>query len=576
MRALLRFWPDIRARLWVYSLVMVLTLIANAISLATPMLTGHIIDGPIAHRDPAGLWWPAAAILAVGIAEASALWARRRMVAGVVSEWEVTWRGRLFSRLLYLRVGRHDAWDSGQLLSRATQDMSQLRRFFAFGGPFMLVTPVTIVIGTVMLWLIHPLFGLTVIGMAIPLTGAIALLEGRYRRTSRASQDTMGEITTNVEESILGIRILRSFGRSSWASQRFSELSHRLAGCEVHLAKLDSWMWATMLMLPAAAQVVMLGLGAWGVLEGWVTIGQVVAALTITWILRMPIEMLGFLLADFLISITAAQRYWEVLDEEIGIEDPTGGIDDAAAVPSAEGRLEFADVGFTFDDGESPLLHDVNLTVEPGETLALVGPTGSGKSTVVSLIPRLHDVTSGAITIDGRDIRAIPLNSLRGLVSFAFEDPILFSDTIRANVEMGAPGAGDDEIEQALRIAAAWDFVQDLPEGLETQVGEQGLSLSGGQRQRVALARAIIGKPRVLVMDDPLSAVDVDTEDRVQRALAEVLPDSTTIVVAHRPSTALLADRVAVLDGGTVVETGTHRELTAHSTTYRNLMGAQV
>lgn len=319
----------------------------------------------------------------------------------------------------------------------------------------------------------------------------------------------------------------------------------------------------------------MLGLGAWGVLEGWVTIGQVVAALTITWILRMPIEMLGFLLADFLISITAAQRYWEVLDEDIGIEDPAGGIDDAAAVPSAEGRLEFTRVGFTFDDGERPLLHDVNLTVEPGETLALVGPTGSGKSTVVSLIPRLHDVTSGAITIDGRDIRDIPLNALRGLVSFAFEDPILFSDTIRANVEMGAPGASEDEIEQALRIAAAWDFVQALPDGLETQVGEQGLSLSGGQRQRVALARAIIGKPRVLVMDDPLSAVDVDTEDRVQRALAEVLPDSTTIVVAHRPSTALLADRVAVLDGGTVVETGTHRELTANSATYRNLMGAQ-
>lgn len=463
----------------------------------------------------------------------------------------------------------------GQLLSRATQDMSQLRRFFAFGGPFMLVTPVTIVIGTVMLWLIHPLFGLIVVGMAIPLTGAVALLEGRYLRASRASQDTMGEITTNVEESILGIRILRSFGRSSWASQRFSEISHRLAGHEVRLAKLDSWMWLSMLLLPAAAQVVMLGLGAWGVLEGWVTIGQVVAALTITWILRMPIEMLGFLLADFLTSITAAQRYWEVLDEDIGIEDPTGGIDDAAAVPPAEGRLEFAGVGFTFDDGERPLLHDVNLTVEPGETLALVRPTGSGKSTVVSLIPRLHDVTSGAITIDGRDIRDIPLNALRGLVSFAFEDPILFSDTIRANVEMGAPGAGDSEIEHALRIAAAWDFVQDLPEGLETQVGEQGLSLSGGQRQRVALARAIIGKPRVLVMDDPLSAVDVDTEDCVQRALAEVLPDSTTIVVAHRPSTALLADRVAVLDGGTVVETGTHRELTANSTTYRNLMGAQ-
>lgn len=574
MRALLRFWPDVRARIWVYSLVMVLTLIANAISLVTPVLTGHIIDGPIAHRDIGGLWLPAAGILAVGLAEASALWARRRLVAGVVSESEVTWRSRLFSRLLYLRVGRHDAWDSGQLLSRATQDMSQLRRFFAFGGPFILVTPVTIIIGTVMLGFIHPMFALIVIAMAVPLTAAIGFIEGRYRDASRSAQDAMGEVTTNVEESILGIRVLRSFGRSGWASQRFSEISHRLAGYEVRKAKLDSWIWVSMQLLPAAAQVVMLAVGAWGVIHDWVTIGQVVAALTITWIIRMPVEMLGFLMADLLMSITAAQRYWDVLDEDLGIEDPGGGIDDAAAAPDADGLLEFRDVGFAFDDGRGPLLHDVNLTVRPGETLALVGQTGSGKSTLAALVPRLHDVTAGAITVDGRDVRDLPLSSLRGLVSFAFEDPILFSDTVRANVEMGAPGADDAAVEEALRIAAAWDFVQELPEGLDTQVGEQGLSLSGGQRQRVALARAIIGRPRVLVMDDPLSAVDVDTEDRVQRALAEVLPDSTTIVVAHRPSTAMLADRVAVLSEGTIVEVGPHRELTAHSPVYRDLMGA--
>ncbi|SMX73003.1 ATP-binding cassette, subfamily B [Brevibacterium iodinum ATCC 49514] len=574
MRPLLRFWPDLRSRIGVYVLVLVLTLLANGIQLIVPVITGHIVDGPIAHRDLSGLWLPVLGVLFIGIAEAVGMWARRMVVAPVVSHWEVTWRSRLFDRLQYTSVAIHDSWESGQLLSRAVNDLSQLRRFFAFGLPFLLSTPIVLAVGTVMLVIMQPVFGLIMVIMAVPAIIAVAVFEKHYRETSRRSQDTMGELTTDVEESIQGIRILKSFGRSPWAAERFSEISTRLKSLEIRKAKLDSWLWSVLLLLPTLAQAAIVAVGTWGVIEGWTTIGTVVAAVTISMVLRMPIEMLGFLLADALMALTAAGRYWEVIDIRHDITDADGGVDDAPAVGRYRGKLRFDDVDFHFADTERLTLRGLDLTIEPGQTLALVGATGSGKTTLASLVPRLQDVSAGTVSIDDVDIRDMPVNELRHLVSVSFEDPILFSTSVAENVEMGAPGASEEEIWEALEIAAAKDFVFRLPDGLDTQVGEQGLSLSGGQRQRLALARAVIARPRILVLDDPLSAVDVDTEDRVQRALRVILPDSTTLIIAHRPSTAALADVVAVLDEGRIAALGTHEELLESSKLYRELMGA--
>ena len=329
-----------------------------------------------------------------------------------------------------------------------------------------------------------------------------------------------------------------------------------------------------LLLLPTLAQAAIVAVGTWGVVQGWTTVGTVVAAVTISMVLRMPIEMLGFLLADALMALTAAGRYWEVIDLRHDITDADGRVDDDPEVGRYRGQLSFEDVSFHFSDTDRLTLDHLDLRIEPGQTLALVGATGSGKTTLASLVPRLQDVTSGTVSIDGVDIRTMPVNELRHLVSVSFEDPILFSASVAENVEMGAPGADEEEIWEALEIASAKDFVSRLPEGLDTQVGEQGLSLSGGQRQRLALARAVIGRPRILVLDDPLSAVDVDTEDRVQRALREILPDSTTLIIAHRPSTAALADVVAVIDGGRIAAQGTHEELLESSPLYRELMGA--
>ncbi|MGO2843877.1 MULTISPECIES: ABC transporter ATP-binding protein [Brevibacterium] len=574
MRPLLRFWPDLRSRIGVYIAVLALTLLANGIQLIIPLITGHIIDGPIAHRDLSGLWLPVLGVLLIGIAEAVALWARRMLVAPVVAQWEITWRSRLFDRLQYTSVAIHDSWESGQLLSRAINDLSQLRRFFAFGIPFLVTTPLIIIIGTIILTFLQPVFGLIMLIMAVPTIATVTVFEKRYREASRRSQDTVGEITTEVEESIQGIRILKSFGRSPWAAQRFSLLSRKFQGLEVRKAKLDSWFWSVLILLPTLAQAAIVAVGTWGVVQGWTTIGTVVAGVTISMVMRMPIEMLGFLLADALMALTAAARYWEVIDIRHDITDTDGKIADAPDVRRYQGELDFEDVDFHFADTDRETLKNLNLHIAPGQTLAIVGATGSGKTTLASLVPRLQDVTGGSVRIDGTDIRDLPVNEVRNLVSVSFEDPILFSTSVAENVSMGAPGVDDAAIWQALEITAAKDFVERLPEGLDTQVGEQGLSLSGGQRQRLALARAVIGAPRILVLDDPLSAVDVDTEDRVQRSLREILPDSTTLIIAHRPSTSALADAVAVLDEGRIVALGTHDELLGSSPLYRELMGA--
>lgn len=574
MHPLLRFWPDIRQKLYVYLTIIALTFLANAISLVVPAFLGWIVDGPIAEQDLSGLWLPIAGVLLIGIMEAVALWGRRMIAAKVVSQWEITWRARIYDRLQYLSIGVHGSWESGQLLSRAINDMTQLRRFFAFGAPFIVSTPFVIIVGIIILTIMEPVFGLIAVLMAIPMILGVVVFNSRYQRVSRASQDTMGSISTQVEESVQGIRVIKSFGRAPWITERFARISEHLRGLEVKKAYLDSWMWAGTMTLPRLAMGAVVAAGAWGVLAGWTTVGTVVAGVTLIMVMRIPVEMLGFLLSDAIMSVTAAARYWEVMDTDFDITDSGGGIADAPEPGEYAGVLEFDDVDFRFPDTDLYTLRGVSLRIAPGETVALVGATGTGKTALASLVPRLYDVTGGAIRIDGTDIRDLPVNEIRRLVSVSFEDPILFSAGVRDNVLMGAPGAAEAEVWQALEIAQAADFVRRLPAGLDTEVGEQGLSLSGGQRQRLALARAVIGRPRLLVLDDPLSAVDVATEEKVQHALREVLQESTTLIIAHRPSTTALADRVAVLDRGQIVATGTHEELLRSSRIYRDLMGA--
>jgi ATP-binding cassette subfamily B protein len=380
-------------------------------------------------------------------------------------------------------------------------------------------------------------------------------------------QDEQGDLATQVEESARGLRTVKSFGRQAFMSGQFGAGADRLRDTAVAKGRQLAGTSAQFDLIPNLTLAAVLVVGAIEVAGGRLTIGELVAFVTLQLMLIWPIESLGWIIGNAQEAMTASDRIYEVLDAPPSIMDRQN----ARRAGRVAGEVCFDNVRFSYPGSSVPVLRGITLTVRPGETLAVVGTTGCGKTTLVSLVPRLYDVTAGRITLDGRDIRDLRLDSLREVVGVAFEEPTLFSMSVRENLALGRTDATDDEIHEALALAQA-DFVEDLPWGLDTRVGEQGLSLSGGQRQRLALARAILSRPRVLVLDDPLSALDVHTEALVEKALAGVLADTTALLVVHRPSTIALADRVALLSGGVIAATGTHSELLATVPAYRAVL----
>jgi len=399
---------------------------------------------------------------------------------------------------------------------------------------------------------------------------------------SRRVQDQDGDLTTLIEEAATGVRVLKALGRAPEAARAHFAQASEVYETQVAKARLLGGFWAVLDLIPNIAIALIVVLGALAVSHHSLTLGGLVAFITLALLLVWPIEALGYIIASGEEAGTAAQRVLEIFDTAPEISDKAtieGGADSAAdaavaaaaALPSGPAHLRFDHVAFTYPGSIEPVLRDVDLELTRGETLVLAGATGSGKTTLLQLVPRLADVTSGRVLLGGTDVRDIPLAELRARVGCGFEDATLFSASVRENVTFGAPDASEEEIEAALSAAQA-RFAYDLPWGLETRIGEQGMALSGGQRQRVALARAILARPEVLILDDPLSALDVHTEERVTRALGNVLAGTTALVVAHRPSTVALADRVALLDGGVIAAAGSHRELMATEPGYAALM----
>ncbi|WP_055493652.1 ABC transporter ATP-binding protein [Streptomyces sp. TP-A0356] len=581
VRTLLRLWPYVRpVRLRLFTAAFVAA-VASCVGLVIPLVLKWLVDGPVADRDPAGVWLGALYLLLLGIAEAVLFGIRRWLVARPLSRVEADMRADLYRHLQRLPVAFHDRWASGQLLSRGTTDLMLVRLFLAFPLTFLLVNGVTILVGVIIMLLQDWTLGLVILGPGIPVMVMCAVFERRYARITRRAQDQVGDLTTVVEESVLGIRIIKGFGRHRSQARAFRELSETLRGTELAKARLLASIWAVIVTLPELAIGAALVLGTVQVADGHLSAGTLVAFLSTALALRWPVDSIGFLLAMSQEAATATERYFEVMDEqpESAVDRPDGRARPAASrhrpTESKDGGLRFHGVRFRYPDapsGSPPVLDRIDLHIRPGETMALVGATGSGKTTLTALIPRLYEVTSGRITLDGVDVRAMSREELRSHVAVAFEEPTLFSTTVGDNVLMGAPAtAGEQELERALAIAQA-DFAHALPQGTRTQVGEQGLSLSGGQRQRLALARAVVGSPRFLVLDDPLSALDVHTEAAVEAALRRVLDGTTALVVAHRPSTVLLADRVALLSGGRIAAVGTHQELLHTNAEYAHLM----
>jgi ATP-binding cassette subfamily B protein len=419
----------------------------------------------------------------------------------------------------------------------------------------------------VVLLTLHVPLALLTFGAAVPVVVLCHRFEQRYMRVVRNIQDQTGDLTTTIEESAKGIRIIKAFGRQREVYGAYDEQCRQIHATQLQRIKLHTRFVWVLGIIPNLTLTGVLLAGVLAVGSGGLSLGGLVAFVSYVLMLTFPLEILAWIMALAGEAESAAVRVYEVFDTEPAIADRPG----AVHVEHAGGEIRFEAVSFRYEGSGRTALTDVDLVVHPGETLAIVGATGSGKSTLVLLLTRLYDPTAGRITLDGRDLRDLTVNSLRRHVGFAFEDPSLFSASVRENLLMGKPDATDDEIVGALDIAQA-GFALDLPWGLDTRIGEQGLSLSGGQRQRLALARAIIGRPRVLVLDDPLSAVDVHTEAAAQAALRPVLTDRTALVVVHRPSTVALADRAALIDAGRIVAVGTHHDLLEREPRYRAVL----
>ncbi len=586
-RPLRRLWglmKPYRIRLIFGVVVSILSWVA---ALAMPQVLSHLVNEVFTVNAGVTVVLMAALVV-VGLAliESGLLFVRRMLSVDPSARIEYGMRTRLFSHLQRLPLAFHDRWESGQLLSRAMTDLGEIRRFVAFGGIMLITDMFTLTIGMVLMVGSHWLLAAIYFAAALPIMFYTAWFAREYRQLSRQGQDASGDLATNVEQSVHGIRVLKAFGRGDYALGRYERHADRVRAIGVSQTDLIANFDAVVRLLPEVALGISLLLGLHFIANGDMNVGELSAFFATAMILNGPVTMIGQMFGAAASTASALQRYFEVIDAPRTITSPEHP--DEFAAGSARGELELRGVSFAYPDRpDDTLLREVQLTVRPGETMALVGITGSGKSTLLQLVPRLYDVTAGAVLIDGHDVRDLDLAELRATTAVAFEEATLFSGSVRENVLLGADralgldrpltdadrksDAANKLLDLALETADA-GFAYDLPEGVDTRIGEQGLSLSGGQRQRIALARAIAAKPRLLLLDDPLSALDTATEERVTARLREVLRGTTTLVVAHRSSTVALADRVALLENGRVTAVGTHSELMTTFPEYRSIM----
>ena len=569
---LLRIFPYAKKALPRISLGIVAAVAAHGFALAIPQVLRDLINDLESVRTLDALYFSVALVLVMGVLEAVMVLLRRWLVLTPGTFVEAGLRSTLYAKLQDLPVSFHDRWPSGQLLSRATQDLSLIRRWLSFGVVLLVANGITIIAGLVILFTFHWLLGLIFFVISVPIWIQGYRFEAKYGTIARLSQDQAGDLATSVEESVHGIRVLKAFGRGEHAASKFAKEAKDLRSTELKKAGLIANIWVYLLLIPESAIALSMLVGVFLVADGSLTVGGLVAFFATATVLRWPTESIGFLLSMTLDAKTAVQRFFEVIDEPVAIEDPAN----PKTIKNPLGKLEFKNVHFRYPDSpenQPDIVNGVNLVLEPGQSVALIGITGCGKTTLTGLTSRLYDVSSGAIEIDGVDIKDLTRNELRSHVAMAFEDATLFSASVRDNILLGREESTEEELKEAIAVAQA-QFVYDLPEGLETKIGEEGLSLSGGQRQRLALARAVAAKPAILVLDDPLSALDVATEALVEEALRNVLKNTTAMIVAHRPSTVQLADKVALMQDGKVVAVGKHSDLLASNDHYRYVISS--
>jgi ATP-binding cassette, subfamily B, bacterial len=544
-----------------------LAAVAMVMTVAIPWLSGRAID-QVREGDKPGLTTLALAILAAGVLRL-ALTVVRRLIAGRVSLGvELDLRNGMYEHLQKLELGFFDRQQTGQLMSRATVDLQSVRFFLGYGLVFMLQSALTILLAAAAMIAVQP--GLAAVSL-IPVP-IVVFVAARYGRRSRPAlqelQQRIAELTADVEENIGGVRVVKSFAREDRQLGRFRGQVGRVWDQAMVTTRLQAFYNPLIGFLPQLGLAAILFYGGRQVIDGRLTVGEFSAFYAYLLMLLSPMRTLGISLGLAQRATAAGARIYQILDREPRIVSAPG----APALPPGSGHVELRDVTLQYEGAARPALRDVDLDVPAGTTVALVGATGSGKTTLVQLIPRLYDVTSGAVRVDGADVRDVDVASLRAAVAVVNDDPFLFSATVAENIAYARADATPEEIELAARRAQAHEFIDRLPDGYDTRVGERGLTLSGGQRQRVAIARALLADPRILILDDATSSVDASTEQEIKAALREVMAGRTTFVIAHRLSTISLADTIVVLEDGAVAAAGEHDALLEQSELYREIV----
>jgi ATP-binding cassette, subfamily B, bacterial len=540
---------------------------AMVMTVLIPLLTGEAINSVKGgHRQQ--LIWYAIAIAAAGVLRLG-LSTARRLVAGRVSLGvEVDLRNMLYEQLQRLELGFFDRQQTGQLMSRATVDLQSVRFFLGYGLIFIAQSLLTITLAAVAMFALQPALG----ALALAPVPFVVLIANRYGKHSRPAlqeaQQRIAELTADAEENVSGVRVIKAFAQEERQLERFRHSVQRVFDQQLYATKIQARYTPMISFLPNLGLALILLVGGREVIHGTLTIGAFTAFYAYLLMLISPMRTLGYMLSAAQRATASGARIFQVLDRAPSITAP----EDAPALPEGSGRVTLSGVGLTFKGSSRPALRDIDLDIEAGSTVALVGAMGSGKTALVSLLPRLYEASTGSVKIDGADVRDVDLVSLRRAIAVVTDDPFLFSATVHENIAYGRPDATREEVVRAAQVAQADRFISELPKGYETRVGERGLTLSGGQRQRIAIARAVLADPRILVLDDATSSVDASTEQEIKTALRDVMEGRTTFVIAHRLSTITLADEIVVLEDGEIAAHGSHDELLEESDLYREIV----
>jgi ATP-binding cassette subfamily B protein len=572
MRAL---WRSLRflKSYWLMALGMFISLlVATASMLVVPRMAQSIIDVGIAQRSISVVVWMSLAMILFAALNAVFQFAQGALGARVAHGIAYDMRNTVYSKIQSLSFSYHDRAQTGQLLTRATSDVETVQRFVGQGAAMFLSAVLTMAGALVLLFVADWRLALIMV-VIIPLTfGIFGIFARSATPLFRQVQQRLGNLNTVLQENLAGVRVVKAFVREDHETQRYEAANQEFYDVNIQVNRLFSLAFPTIFGISNVAMLLTYWIGGTQVISGALTIGKLVAFANYVMMAFFPVLMIGMIISFLSSAAASAERVFDVLDARSEVVEKAG----AAPLPDVPARVAFENVTFRYYQSGEPVLKDVSFVAEPGQTIALLGATGSGKSTIINLIPRFYDVSEGRVTIGGYDVRDVTLDSLRAQIGIVLQESTLFEGTIRENIAFGCPNASLEAITEAAKVAEAHDFIMSFADGYESHVGERGVTLSGGQKQRIAIARALLLNPKILILDDATSSVDLATEYRIQKALERLMKGRTSFVIAQRIATVLNADQILILDKGEIVARGVHEELMASSEIYAQIYSSQL